>query len=187
MNIVYAIREDYLEKNKVYLKNLTKYIHDNILVEDSDYFLSENETQSIFSFNRLDGKRIYRRCVFHAPCTFTTHNFFNSGLWEDCVFKDTLTLNPTFRTLTKDQIQFNNCTFEKEITINLGKDTYIQFNKCTFLGNINYIGTSNERCEFNDNISNNISYFNFTPELEYMKLNSNYEIGIYKLFYNSLM
>ena len=74
---------------------------------------------------------------------------------------------------------------EKEITINLGKDTYIQFNKCTFLGNINYIGTSNERCEFNDIIPNNISYFNLTPELEYMKLNSNYEIGIYKLFYNS--
>ena len=63
----------------------------------------------------------------------------------------------------------------------MGKDTYIQFNKCTFLGNINYIGTSSERCEFNDNISNNISYFNFTPELEYMKLNNNYEIGIYKL------
>ena len=63
----------------------------------------------------------------------------------------------------------------------MGKDTYIQFNKCTFLGNINYIGTSSERCEFNDNISNNISYFNFTPELEYMKLNSNYGISIYKL------
>lgn len=157
------------------------YISDNILVEDSDYFLSENETQSIFSFNRLDGKRIYRRCVFHAPCTFNQHNSFNSGLWEDCVFKDILTLNPASRTLTKDQIQFNNCIFEKEITINLGKDTYIQFNKCTFLDNIKFIGTSNERCEFNDIILNNISYLNFTPELEYMKLNTNYGIGIYKL------
>lgn len=157
------------------------YIHDDILVEDSDYFLSENETQSIFSFNYLDGKRIYRRCVFHAPCAFNEHNYFNSGLWEDCVFKDILILKPTSRTLTKDQIQFNNCIFEKEITINSGKDTYIQFNKCTFLDNINFIGTSKERCEFNDIILNNISYFNFTPELEYMKLNSNYEIKIYKL------
>ena len=51
----------------------------------------------------------------------------------------------------------------------------------TLLDNINYIGTSSERCEFNDIILNNISYFNFTPELEYMKLNSNYEIEIYKL------
>lgn len=172
--------DGYIIRNAT-IKPTGGYIHDNILVEDSDYFLSENETQSIFSFNRLDGKRIYRRCIFHAPCTFKTQNYFNSGLWEDCVFKDTLTLNPTNRTLTKDQIQFNNCTFEKEITINLGKDTHIQFNKCTFLGNINYIGTSNERCEFNDVILNNISYFNFTPELEYMKLNTNYGISIYKL------
>ena len=172
--------DGYIIRNAT-IKPTGGYIHDNILVEDSDYFLSESETQSIFSFNRLDGKRIYRRCVFHAPCTFNQHYYFNSGLWEDCVFKDTLTLNTDSRTLTKDQIQFNNCTFEKEITINLGKDTYIQFNKCTFLDNIKFIGTSNERCEFNDIILNNISYLNFTPELEYMKLNTNYGIGIYKL------
>ena len=82
------------------------YIHENILVEDSVYKLSEGETISIFSFNRMNAKRIYRRCIFENPCTFNDHNYFNSGLWEDCTFKENIIISTISEPLTLPTFKF---------------------------------------------------------------------------------
>ena len=170
----------------IYPTGNAAYIHDNILVEDSVYKLSEGETISIFSYNSGNAKRIYRRCIFENPCTFNNHNNFNSGLWEDCTFKENIILNPTSATTSNESILFINCVFEKDITIKLGNNTYCTFSNCTFLGNKSFTGTSESRCIINDTVPDKLSYIQFNIENNLTHIDNNVDnaFTIYKTPFN---
>lgn len=170
----------------IYPTGGSAYIHDNILVEDSVYKLSEGETTSMFSFNKVNAKRIYRRCIFENPCKFNDHTQFNSGLWEDCTFKENIILKSTKDTVANDSIVFINCVFEKDIAIELGNNTYCTFANCRFLGNKSFTGTSESRCIINDTIPNKLSYiqFNIENNLEYIENDVDNPFSIYKTPFN---
>ena len=113
---------------------------------------------------------------------FKTHNAFNSGLWEDCTFKENIQLNPTTATVSNDSILFINCVFEKDITINLGNNTYCTFLNCTFLGNKSFIGSSESRCIINDTVPNKLSAVKITVEddLDCIKNDKDYIFTVFK-------
>ena len=140
----------------------------------------------MFSFNRANAKRIYRRCIFENPCSFDSHNYFNSGLWEDCTFKENIILNSNKDTIANDSIVFINCVFEKDIKITLGNNTYCTFSNCKFLGNKSFTGTSESRCIINDTTPNKLSYieFNIENNLEYIENDIDNPFNIYKIPFN---
>ena len=117
------------------------YIHENMYYTNCIFKGTEGQDQMKFSFNLLNTKRVYEDCTFEAPTWFANHNYFNSGRWNNCRFKDTLFIKPhnqeSAKALCMGAIQFNYCIFEKDLTIDT-RYSEIQFNGCQFLGNIIY-------------------------------------------------
>ena len=125
-----------------------------------------------FSFNRFNTKRVYENCTFEAPTYFAPHNQFNSGIWNNCTFKGILTVYPNKeqKSLCMGAIQFNYCTFEKDLIID-SKLAEIQFNGCTFLGNIIYKNNAKSLVEFNDKMPTVANYIKIDDPPESINLN----------------
>ena len=136
--------------------NGVDYIGDSMYAKNCIYKLYEDDSQTVmkFSFNKLNAKRIYEECIYERDTLFACHNYFNSGVWNNCTFKGILTVHPNRESLCMGAIQFNYCTFEKDLIID-SKLAEIQFNGCTFLGNIIYKNNAESLVEFNDEIPKN--------------------------------
>ena len=142
----------------------------------------------MFSFNVFNTKRIYEGCTFEAPTYFAPHNQFNSGIWNNCRFKDTLLIKPNNQESTKalcmGAIQFNYCIFEKDLTIDT-RYSEIQFNGCQFLGNIIYKDNAKSLVEFNDEMPTVSNYVKIDNAKEYMGINDTNKLTATVLPYTS--
>ena len=150
------------------------YIHENMYFKNCIFKGTEGQDQMRFSFNRFNVKRIYEACTFEAPTFFAPHNQFNSGIWNNCTFKDTLLIKPNIQESTKalcmGAIQFNYCIFEKDLTIDT-RYSEIQFNGCQFLGNIIYKDNAKSLVEFNDEMPTMANYIKIDNPSEFINLN----------------
>ena len=155
-----------------YIDDLTNnYTNSNLWYTNCNFYKGVNSSNIIIHYNQADAKRIYTNCIFYDSTKLLNKFYFNSGNFINCTFKDTLLINPNTATKCIGQIQFNNCIFEKEVTINCGNNSYVQFNNCKFLINPIYVGTSEQRCEFNDFIPNEVNYVSIDLSSPYLDLN----------------
>ena len=158
------------------------YFSNNIIAKNCNFYNFDNiDTQIELGFNSLNKHFEFTECAFKSPVLIRSHNSFNSGLWDNCTFEKEVTINTGNATVSKYQIQFNNCIFKENIIINIGTDTYAQFNNCTFLGDKTFYKNAEERCEFNDSVPTNIGYIKLTPSLNYMNINNKYNLDVYTL------
>ena len=170
-----------LKKSTVQIKSGTAYIYDCIYT-DCVFNLYDGDTYTKFSFNGSDDKRIYKNCTFNCECEFANHNSFNSGLWENCIFKEKITLKNSTATKVVGEIAFNNCTFEKEVVVASSKNSYVQFNNCTFLNGISYSSsTAQNLCEINDEVNPNVTYIRVDRPLEFIEMNKQYQFTSFLL------
>ena len=150
------------------------YIHENMYYTNCIFKGTEGQDQMKFSFNKFNTKRVYEDCTFEAPTYFARHNQFNSGIWNNCTFKDTLWINPNIEAHTKalcmGAIQFNYCIFEKDLTIDT-RYSEIQFNGCQFLGNIIYKDNAKSLVEFNDEMPTMANYIKIDNPSGFINLN----------------
>ena len=102
------------------------------------------------SFNGHDQYRMFKECRFESPTELANHNAFSTGIFEDCIFENTVTIKPGTVNNILGDIQFNNCIFQKHVTINSKQECKIQFNNCTFVEGRND-GTYPESIFINDN------------------------------------
>ncbi len=164
------------------------YIHENMYYTNCIFKGTEGQDQMKFSFNRFNVKRIYEGCTFEAPTFFAPNNQFNSGIWNNCTFKDTLLIKPNIQESTKalcmGAIQFNYCIFEKDLTIDT-RYSEIQFNGCQFLGNIIYKDNAKSLVEFNDEMPIESKYIKIDSHLEYMNINESYKLAATVLPYTA--
>lgn len=131
------------------------YILSNVLVENSRFFLTDGMSEIKFSFCESDAIREYKNCTYYGPTLFISHNYFNSGKWNICVFEDTLNIKifSPGESNNMGDIQFNNCIFKNTVTIELSTkcpNCYIQFNNCTFKTPVAFIGLGESNTEFNN-------------------------------------
>ena len=177
-----SLQGQYILDSTIYRQpnNGLDYIIDNIYARNCIYKLYEDDPQTVmkFSFNKYDAKRIYEECIYERDTLFAPHHQFNSGIWNNCVFKGVLTVNPNKEraALCMGAIQFNYCTFEKDLIID-SKISEIQFNGCTFLGNIIYKNNAESLVEFNDEIPIESKYIKIDSHLEYMNINESYKLA----------
>lgn len=150
------------------------YIGKNIYAKNCIFKGTEGRDSIKFSFNAFNTKRIYEDCTFEAPTWFAGHYQFNSGIWNNCTFKDTLLINPNTeennKALCMGAIQFNYCVFEKDLTIDT-RYSEIQFNGCQFLGNIIYKDNAKSLVEFNDEMPTIATYIKIDNPSEFINLN----------------
>ncbi|MEG0307056.1 MAG: MucBP domain-containing protein [Clostridium sp.] len=137
----------------IYVKGTTSYISGDVYVENCTFKLTLGETYSKFSFNALNVSRLYTNCIYQCPCQFVNHNYFNSGSWNDCSFNDILLMS-TDQINNIGDISFTNCTFNKDVTIDLGINANVQFNNCTFIGTRIFKNSGQINSQFNNCIFN---------------------------------
>ena len=164
------------------------FIDGNMYYTNCIFKGTEGQDQMWFSFNKFNTKRIYEGCTFEAPTYFARHNQFNSGIWNNCTFKDTLWINPNIEANTKalcmGAIQFNYCIFEKDLTIDT-RYSEIQFNGCQFLGNIIYKDNAKSLVEFNDEMPTVSNYVKIDNAKKYMSINDTNKLTATVLPYTS--
>ena len=170
--------------SELYRTRDVDYIHDNMHYENCIFKILEGQSEIKFSFNKANAKRIYERCIFEAPTFFAPHNGFNSGIWNNCTFKDTLFIKTNNTTLCMGQIQYNNCIFEKDVTI-YSRSCQIQFNNCQFLGNIIYQDNAKQLVEFNDEMPTVSKYVKINDHLDYVNINQPYSLSAEVLPYTA--
>ena len=172
----------------LYRTNSIDYIHENMYYTNCIFKGTEGQNEMKFSFNKLNTKRVYEDCTFEAPTYFAPHNYFNSGIWNSCTFKDTLLIKPNIeeknKTLCMGAIQFNYCIFEKDLTIDT-RYSEIQFNGCQFLGNIIYKDNAKSLVEFNDEMPTVSNYVKIDNAKEYMGINDTNKLTATVLPYTS--
>ena len=78
---------------------------------------------------------------------FQLENDFLRGYFYGCTFDSNILLTLQYANEMGD-IQFNNCTFNRDLTIDL-RQTRVQFNNCTFNGNITYRNNGQANSSFN--------------------------------------
>ena len=158
------------------------YFSNNMIAKNCNFYnFDDINTQIELGFNSLNKHFEFTECAFKSPVSIRSHNSFNSGLWDNCTFEKEVTINTENATVSKYQIQFNNCIFKENIIINIGTNTYAQFNNCTFLRDKTFYKNAEERCEFNDSVPTNIGYIKLTPSLDYMNINNKYNLDVYTL------
>ena len=126
------------------------YIGENIYFEKCIFEKYEDNTEIQCCFNKANAIRKFIECTYKDPTVFYNHYYFNSGLWESCIFESTLGIRPK-TTNTMGDIQFNNCRFKDTVNISIELDScFVQFNNCIFekAPTFDYFGKTNS--EFND-------------------------------------
>lgn len=135
--------------NNVHLKDCTIYIKQWKAQNEYSYW-SENTKMTRCTFKLYEGfpqlefssnvqkneenvyYRIFEECIFDGPTVFLNHIWNNFGTFDSCEFKDTFEYNAFTNNI--GDIVFNNCKFNKSVTIYCVKsDAYLQFNNCEFL------------------------------------------------------
>lgn len=173
----------------LYKPNPNDYITGDVYTKNCIFKGVEGQNELKFSFNKMNSKRVYEDCIFEPPTWFASHNYFNSGIWNNCTFKDTLAISPnntneTGETLCMGAIQFNYCIFEKDLTID-SWHSEIQFNGCQFLGNIIYKNNAESLVEFNDEMPTVSNYVKIDATKKYMSINDTNKLTAVVLPYTS--
>lgn len=130
-------------------KGFNCYMNGNLYLNNCEINFAEGDTRSQFSFNQLNAERNYVDCIYNSPAELLSHNYFNSGKWDNCTFIDTLLIK-TDKDNNMGDIMFTNCIFKKDITIDLKTNAKVQFNNCTFYGKIIFTNNGHLNSEFND-------------------------------------
>lgn len=108
------------------------YLGDDFIFTDCTFYPLNNENTIKLSFNKLDANRVFTNCTFTADTELASHNYFNTGIFNNCIFEYDVIISPNSSN-KKDDLQFNNCIFNGNVTINLNdKGTFIIFNKSKF-------------------------------------------------------
>lgn len=142
----------HLKDCRVVMSNNNAYMLDNVVMSNCTLGVGGDLTQMKFSFNMMDAKRRFIHCTFKNKVWFTTHNYFNSGYWSDCIFDDAVSIDLS-KNMTNDMgsIQFNNCTFKSEVSsIIRNEKCYVQFNNCIFEKPPVFLNYGEVNTEFND-------------------------------------
>lgn len=133
------------------------YIGENVLIENSTFNIDDEYTEYKFSFNKSNVVREYINCQYLCPCNLATHNYLDSGIWNSCIFHNTILINPrkvgnVIMSNNMGDIQFNNCIFKDIVTINIHEcpECYVQFNNCTFEASPIFLGYGEDNTEFNN-------------------------------------
>ena len=172
----------------LYKPKSNDYIDGDIYAKNCIFKGIEGQNEMKFSFNKLNTKRVYEDCIFEPPTWFTSHNYFNSGIWNNCTFKDTLLISfystESIKTLCMGAIQFNYCIFEKDLTID-SWCSQVQFNGCQFLGKIIYKNNAKSLVEFNDEMPTVSNYVKIDNAKEYMGINDTNKLTATVLPYTS--
>lgn len=113
----------------------TPYLGYDFIFKNCDFYNFDNIDSNIkFSFNALNVNREFIDCTFNSPSELATHNNFNSGIFTNCIFEKSVSINPN-QSNTIGDLQFNNCIFKNNITIKItNANCYIQFTNCVFEG-----------------------------------------------------
>lgn len=138
-----------IANSTIYVKGESAYITNNVYIHDSVFKVYSNQEDTKLSFNELNANRIYERVTFENKCRMVGHNLFNSGIWDSCIFNDISSIE-TNNTNKIGDIQFNNCTFKKNFSINTVQGCYIQFNNCNFMAGVTELEYANTMCTFNN-------------------------------------
>lgn len=118
------------------------YLKDDFIFEKCNFYnISDTNSLIKFSFNQTNAKRIFTNCTFKSITQLSSHNYFNSGTFIDCIFEEDVTVNPNTTNLLGDLI-FDKCVFKKNITIKItNSNSFIQFTNCNFESNKIFSGT----------------------------------------------
>lgn len=114
------------------------YLWENLYFKNCTFYPLNDETKIKMSFNAFDTYREFNNCVFTTNTELVSHNKFNNGIFNNCIFEGDVVISPN--KVNKDgDLQFNNCTFNGNVIINI-KDTqtYINFNNCYFNKETNF-------------------------------------------------
>ena len=133
-NSIYWHNYSSLEKCDIYMTGsdtVTHSLKGNMYFNKCKFYKQDIYTYMKFSFNELNKERIFNWCEFYNKTLFMANNYFNSGIWNNCNFMDSLEISTKNQNNIGD-IQFNNCSFNSDVKINIGNLVYIQFNNCTF-------------------------------------------------------
>ena len=111
------------------------YLGYDFIFENCDFSNFDNIDSNIkFSFNALNVSREFIDCTFNSPSELATHNNFNSGIFTNCIFEQSVSITPN-QSNTIGDLQFSNCYFKSNITIKItNANCYIQFTNCVFEG-----------------------------------------------------
>ena len=123
-----------LEKCDIYMtgsETITHYLKGNMYFNKCKFYKQDIYTYIKFSFNELNKERIFNGCEFYNKTEFKAHNYFNTGIWNNCNFIDSVSIG-TSQANNIGDIQFNNCSFNSDVKITIGATTYFQFNNCIF-------------------------------------------------------
>lgn len=93
--------------------------------------------------------RLFKNCIVEHDIKIDTHNNFSCFKAEETTFNERVWIRPNLENVLGD-ILFENCTFKKDLTIELKPNIYIRFNKCVFEGQKIFKGPYEANCEFND-------------------------------------
>ena len=111
------------------------YLGSDFIFENCNFYNFDDINSNIkFSFNALNVSRQFINCNFNSPIQLAAHNNFNSGIFTNCIFEKSVSINPN-QSNTIGDLQFNNCIFKNNITIKItNANCYIQFTNCVFEG-----------------------------------------------------
>lgn len=155
------------------------YISSFLFANNCIYDITENATEFKFSFNEVDGIRVYKNCVYKCPCWFANHNYFNCGEWHNCHFEQAVRMNIIIQNQI-GQILFNNCIFDGDVTITIKDNCYVKFNNCTFNGSINYSGpvTAHSNAIYTNEKINGAEFIKISSKMECLNINEVNEVKI---------
>ncbi|MCD2502888.1 hypothetical protein LQE93_14040 [Clostridium sp. NSJ-145] len=113
------------------------YLGDDFIFTDCTFYPLKGEEKIKMSFNKFDSYREFNNCIFTTDTDLVGHNQFNSGIFNDCVFEDNISIAPNSSNKNGD-LQFNNCIFNGTLIVDLkDEDSIIVFNNCKFLQETN--------------------------------------------------
>ena len=119
--------------------------------KNCNFELAQSSTSIDLNFWGLDTGRIYSGCTFNGDANLKESIMWNDGTFENCNFKGVTTITlTTSRNNQFGDIRFDNCVFDKSLTININGDTKLQFNNCTFSGGVIYEGNGKNNTQINN-------------------------------------
>lgn len=127
-------------------------IYDDCLFSCNTDEVSNFDLKSYNYGNSIENIGEFNNCEFNFKnSTFKIYPIINGafvkGKFSNCIFNSPTTLRFLYNNNMGD-IQFNSCTFNSSLTIDL-KDAKVQFNNCTF-NEISYLNNGQLNSEFNN-------------------------------------
>lgn len=137
-----------LDNSIIRIKSGDAYLNGNLIYNNCTFELYEGDSTTKFSFNVADAYRLWNTCIFNNPLNLSNHNAFNSGIFDNCVFNETIDICNEKPNVLGDLV-FNNCIFNKQVTCKNKNESYIRFVNCVFIEGVAYGNTiAQSLCEF---------------------------------------